>query len=252
MGTARLVRTSLLAGAVVVLVACGSSGGGSKSTASVAAPAASTSTAPSATETPAATEAPTVTETPVTPTEAPTGTEVVHPLLPADFVLRIGAIPDQDPEKLAREFGAVSTYLSAATGARVEFVPVADYPAAVTGFKVGDLDLVWFGGLTGVQAQVPNAVYIAQRDADATFQSVFIANASAAIAAFDEVAGLSAVTGHSLTFGSESSTSGRLMPEYFLRQASVAIDSLKGQPGFSGSHDKTIKLVDPARSKSVR
>ncbi|MEO6317540.1 MAG: putative selenate ABC transporter substrate-binding protein [Acidimicrobiales bacterium] len=160
--------------------------------------------------------------------------------------LRIGAIPDQDPEILARNFGLVADYLSAALDVDVEFVPVVDYPAAVTLFSAGDLDLVWFGGLTGVQARLetPGAEVIAERDIDQTFRSVFIANAASGIEPVDDVEALDVVAGRRFTFGSESSTSGRLMPQYFLAQAGVTDESFAGAPGFSGSHDKTIELVE--------
>lgn len=89
-----------------------------------------------------------------------------------------GAIPDQDPEKLQRQYTKLAAYLQKELGVPVEYKPVTDYTATVTAFKVGDLDLVWFGGLTGVQArlQVPGAEAIAQRDVDEKFHSVFIAN----------------------------------------------------------------------------
>ncbi|MEZ5372410.1 MAG: putative selenate ABC transporter substrate-binding protein [Microthrixaceae bacterium] len=161
--------------------------------------------------------------------------------------ITIGAIPDQDPEVLQRQFDDVSAYLEEQLpGIDVEYVPVTDYDGALAGFTTGDLDLVWFGGLTGVQAQeaVDGSVPIAQRDIDEKFTSVFIAAPDSDLGEIDDVDGLSEIAGHSLTFGSESSTSGRLMPQYFLDQAGVDVEEdLKGQPGFSGSHDATIELV---------
>lgn len=160
--------------------------------------------------------------------------------------LKISSIPDQDPQKLAARDGAMATYLSAKLGVPVEYVPVTDYAASVSLFKTGDLDLVFYGGLTGVQArlQTPNATLLAQRDIDDVFQSVFIANASAGIAPVTDVKGLSVYKGKRFTFGSESSTSGRLMPEYFLDQAGLSSEKdFAGAPGYSGSHDKTIDLV---------
>jgi phosphonate transport system substrate-binding protein len=160
-------------------------------------------------------------------------------------VLHIGAIPDQDPEKLLKLYGLVSAHLAKELNTKVEFVPVIDYAAAVSLFHAGDLDLVWFGGLTGVQARLatPGAVLIAQRDVDDAFHSVFIANADAGIAPIGDIAGLSVLGGKRFTFGSESSTSGRLMPQYFLDQAGITPDSFDGEAGFSGSHDKTVDLV---------
>ncbi|HEY9664477.1 MAG TPA: putative selenate ABC transporter substrate-binding protein, partial [Allocoleopsis sp.] len=156
-----------------------------------------------------------------------------------------GAIPDQDPEKLQRLYGKLADYLTKELGVPVEYKPVTDYAAAVTAFKVGDLDMVWFGGLTGVQArlQVPGAEAIAQRDIDANFHSVFIANKKSGIAPIKDSKDLQTLKGHTFTFGSESSTSGRLMPQYFLQQAGVKLEDFKGDAGFSKSHDATIELV---------
>ena len=165
----------------------------------------------------------------------------------AGGTLRIGAIPDQDPEVLQRQFGLVSDYLAEELGVDVEYVPVTDYQSAVSGFAVGDLDLVWFGGLTGVQArlEVDGAAALVQRDIDAQFTSVFIAGTDVDIEPFSDVAGLAAIAGRSLTFGSESSTSGRLMPQSFLTQAGIDINSdITGEVGFSGSHDATIEVVE--------
>ena len=158
----------------------------------------------------------------------------------------IGAIPDQDPEKLQRRFGLLADFLEAELGVPVEYKPVTDYAASVTAFRVGDLDMVWFGGLTGVQArlQVENARALVQREGDDQFRSVFIANVNSGIQPFDDITGLSAFQGRTFTFGSESSTSGRLMPQYYLSQAGVALDDFKGEAGFSGSHDVTIDLVE--------
>ena len=158
----------------------------------------------------------------------------------------IGAIPDQDPEKLQREYSRLAEYLSEELGVPVEFRPVTDYAASVTAFRVGDLDMVWFGGLTGVQArlQVDGAEALVQRDIDEAFTSVFIANTASGIPTLNNVSGLMNLAGHTFTFGSESSTSGRLMPQSFLNQAGVTLDDFAGQPGFSGSHDKTIELVE--------
>lgn len=160
--------------------------------------------------------------------------------------LKISAIPDQDPAKLATINGTMATYLAGKLGRKVEYVPVTDYAASVSLFKTGDLDLVFFGGLTGVQArlQAPGSTLIAQRDIDDAFQSIFVANTSTAVKPVTEVKGLTALKGKRFTFGSESSTSGRLMPEYFLDQAGMSSEKdFSGPPGYSGSHDKTVDLV---------
>jgi phosphonate transport system substrate-binding protein len=161
-------------------------------------------------------------------------------------LLRIGAIPDQNPEKLNRLYGQVAAELGRQLGVKVQYVPVTDYAAAVSAFRTGSLDLVWFGGLTGVQArlQKPGAQVIAQRDIDAQFRSVFIANSRSGLKPIQSQKQLTVLEGKRFTFGSESSTSGRLMPQWFLSQAGVQLkDFAGGAPGFSGSHDATIALV---------
>jgi phosphonate transport system substrate-binding protein len=156
--------------------------------------------------------------------------------------LRIGAIPDQDPEVLQRLYGTVADSMSAALDLDVTYQPVTDYGAAVSLFRTGDLGLVWFGGLTGVQArlQTPGAQPIAQRDIDAEFHSIFVVNAATGLAPSDDLTPLAPLR---FTYGSETSTSGRLMPAYFLREQGVDPQGFPGGPGFSGSHDATLALV---------
>ena len=161
-------------------------------------------------------------------------------------VLKIGAIPDQNPERLNRLYGALSDELGASLNVEVQYVPVSNYAAAVSAFRSGSLDLVWFGGLTGVQArlQTPGATVLAQRDIDAKFTSVFIANGASGLRPITSADQLVQLKGRRLAFGSESSTSGRLMPQYFLGENGVTMAELAGGgPGFSGSHDATIAVV---------
>ncbi len=169
------------------------------------------------------------------------------PLFANIKVLKVGAIPDQNQNILDKRFKLFSKELSKQLGVDVKYVPVINYVAAVTGFRTKDLDLVWFGGLSGVQArlQTPNSLVIAQRDIDKEFKSVFIVNKKLKISPISNIKGLKKLKNLRFTFGSENSTSGRLMPEYFLNKANIEIKDFKGKKaGFSGSHDATIALVN--------
>ncbi len=169
------------------------------------------------------------------------------PLFANIKLLKVGAIPDQNQNILDKRFNLFSKELSQQLGVEVKYVPVINYVAAVTGFRTKDLDLVWFGGLSGVQArlQSPNSLVIAQRDIDKEFKSVFIVNKKLKISPISNIKGLKKLKNLRFTFGSENSTSGRLMPEYFLNKAGIKIKDFKGKKsGFSGSHDKTIALVN--------
>ncbi|HEY8450192.1 MAG TPA: putative selenate ABC transporter substrate-binding protein [Bacillota bacterium] len=167
---------------------------------------------------------------------------------PADAqpVFAISGIPDQDVSILSRRFGLVAEYLEQATGLNVQYVPAADYAAVVTGFERGDIHLAWFGGLTAVQAiaAVPGSEAVAQRPRDAEFHSVFIVQADLPV---DELPDLKGLT---FTFGSESSTSGHLMPRYFLLQAGIDPERDFATVEYSGSHDTTIKLVEAGTYQS--
>jgi phosphonate transport system substrate-binding protein len=160
-------------------------------------------------------------------------------------VLNISAIPDQDQELLNRLYGAIADRFAAATGLEVRYRTVVDYRAVVRAFEVGDVQVAWTGGLTGVQARnrVAGATAIAQRDIDADFHSVFIATRSSGLRPFDDISGVRQLAGYTFTFGSETSTSGRLMPQYFMDEGGLAVSELRGKPGFSGSHDATIEAV---------
>jgi len=159
--------------------------------------------------------------------------------------LGMSAIPDQDPELLNRLYPAVATRFADAIGHKVTYKPITDYTAVVRAFEVGDIYVSWMGGLTGVQARtrVPGATAIAQRDIDQDFHSLFIANKSSGLKPFSDASGLKSLAGHTLTFGSETSTSGRLMPQHFMKAGGFDTADLKGNPGFSGSHDATIEAV---------
>lgn len=159
--------------------------------------------------------------------------------------LRFSAIPDQNSTELKEKFDAVATHLSQKLGVPVQYVPATDYKAPVEMFKNGDIQLAWFGGLTGVQARqaVPGARAIAQGDTDPTFVSYFVAHKDAPV---QPSASFPADFGKlSFTFGPASSTSGRLMPEHFIRQntGKSSAEFFGKEPAFSEGHDKTLELV---------
>ena len=159
-------------------------------------------------------------------------------------VLKVGGIPDQDSARLARRYDIFSEYLSREMGVEVEYVPSADYAAVVTAFGQNQLQMAFFGAVTGVQAriQTPGAVAIAQRENDAKFNSKLIARADLELDSLEDLK--DQASDLTITFGSESSTSGHLMPRYFLIEAGIDPETdFRGPPSFSGSHDKTWQLV---------
>ncbi|MEE8584464.1 MAG: putative selenate ABC transporter substrate-binding protein [Acidobacteriota bacterium] len=161
-------------------------------------------------------------------------------------VLRFTAIPDQNTTELQEKFQPLADHLSQQLGVPFEYIPARDYQASVEMFKNADALLAWFGGLTGVQARkaVPGARAIAQGEADPHYYSYFIAHKDTGLERSEEFpVGIGALR---FTFGSDSSTSGRLMPEHFIRSNTAkSLDEFFENPvGFSGSHDKTAQLVE--------
>lgn len=158
--------------------------------------------------------------------------------------LRFGAIPDHDAIALRSKYQPFANYLSERLGVKVKYVASTDYAASVAMFINDEIQFAWFGGLTGVQARdrVPGAEAVAMGQQDAAFRSYFIVPKDSSIkagSAFPKDA-----AGTKFTFGSESSTSGRLMPEYFIRDATGKSPAeFFAQVNFSSSHDKTIDLV---------
>jgi phosphonate transport system substrate-binding protein len=157
----------------------------------------------------------------------------------AQAVFRVTAIPDESPTELARKAAPLMKYLEAKLGTKVEFTPVTDYAAAVEALASRKVDLAWFGGFTFVQAQARSggkAIPIVQREEDEKFRSVFITSDPA-------IKKLADLKGKDVSFGSQSSTSGHLMPRSFLLQAGVDPDKDFRRVAYSGAHDATIAAV---------
>jgi len=158
----------------------------------------------------------------------------------AQTVLRVTAIPDESPTELARKFAPLGKYLEKELGVKVEWTPVTDYAAAVEAVVNKKIDLAWFGGFTYVQANARSGgkiVPLVQREEDEKFRSVFITEASSKINKLEDL------KGHTLSFGSASSTSGHLMPRSFLLAAKINPDTDLKRISFSGAHDATVAAV---------
>ncbi len=161
----------------------------------------------------------------------------------AEEPLRVSAIPDESPTELLRKFEPLGKYLEQRIGRPVKFTPVTDYAATVEGLAAGKLDLVWYGGFTFVQARkrTGNAIPLVQREEDARFHSKFIVPAASKAQSLKDLKGVS------FAFGSVSSTSGHLMPRYFLLQNGIDPDKDLGKVAYSGAHDVTAKWVEAGK-----
>lgn len=164
-------------------------------------------------------------------------------LAQAADTLKVSAIPDEAPTELLRKFKPLGEYLEQKLGMKVEFVPVADYPAVVEALATDRLDMAWLGGFTFVQVHLksPTATPLVQREQDAKFTSKFIT-------ANPEIKSLADLKGKTFAFGSISSTSGSLMPRYFmLKDDNIKPESYFSRVAYSGAHDATAAWVQAGK-----
>lgn len=162
----------------------------------------------------------------------------------AQDVLRVSAIPDENPNELLRIYTPFAEYLQRELGVKVQFTPVVDYAATVEGLAAKKLDLVWYGGFTSVQAvrrTSGTAKRLVLRQEDAEFKSVFIANPGSGIKA------LADLKGKTFAFGSVGSTSGHLMPRSFILQSKLNPEKDFKQVAYSGAHDATALWVESGK-----
>ena len=165
----------------------------------------------------------------------------------AQAVLKVSAIPDEAPTELQRKFKPLGDYLEKETGMKVEFTPVTDYAEVVESLATRKLDLVWLGGFTFVQTKIRTngtAIPIVQRAEDEKFISRYIVPADSTAKT------LADLKGKSFAFGSPSSTSGHLMPRYFLLQAGINPDKDFKNVAFSGAHDATVAFVAGGKAEA--
>jgi phosphonate transport system substrate-binding protein len=172
------------------------------------------------------------------------GTTAVHAQA---NVLRVSAIPDEAPTELQRKFKPLGEYLKAKTGMDVQFTPVTDYAAVVEGLATKKIDLAWLGGFTFVQAKLRSegqVVPIVQRAEDEKFTSRFIVPIDSPIKTIADL------KGRTFAFGAPSSTSGSLMPRYFLQQQGLVPERDFKTVAFSGAHDATVAFVASGRAEA--
>lgn len=157
--------------------------------------------------------------------------------------LKISAIPDENPQEMLRIYMPFADYLTKEVGLPVKFTPVVDYAATVEGLAANKLDMVWYGGLTSVQAshRAKDAKRIIMRKEDAEFKSHFITRKETGIRSLNDL------KGKTFSFGSVSSTSGHLMPRYFLLKSGISPEKDFSKFSFSGAHDATAAWVEAGR-----
>ncbi|GAC1445951.1 MAG: putative selenate ABC transporter substrate-binding protein [Pyrinomonadaceae bacterium] len=156
---------------------------------------------------------------------------------PTATKLRVSMIPTTDPGKMLRESQPFVDYLQKETGAQIELTIPTNYAAVVEAVANDQVDIAYLGGFTYVQASKRAGVKpLVQRERDQNFHSLFITQTGSGINS------LADLKGHTFAFGDINSTSGHLMPEYFMREAKVDADVI-AKATFTGGHDATALAV---------
>jgi len=160
------------------------------------------------------------------------------PSLAAQPVLRVGMIPDVNPSKLVRDAQPLVRYLERKTGAKVEMTVPTNYAAVVEALANNQLDFAYLGGFTFVQAHNRSGVVpLVQRDTDQRFHSLFITQTAS------ELKRLQDVKGRTFAFGDVNSTSGHLMPAYYMRKNGIDPKKDLKEVLYTGGHDATALAV---------
>ena len=153
-------------------------------------------------------------------------------------VLRIGVLPDQSPEALRKRFAPVLSYLAESLQLRCELIVPESYSDLLELFHDQKVDLVYLGGYSYVKAQQnDHAIPLVMRRVDTRFTSLFIVNANSPAQTLDNL------ENKSIAFGSSLSTSGHLMPRYFLQQKNITPETFFSEVRYSGAHDQTAYWV---------
>ncbi|MBI2454872.1 MAG: putative selenate ABC transporter substrate-binding protein [candidate division NC10 bacterium] len=170
------------------------------------------------------------------------GAAISYPAEPLQE-LRVSAIPDENPNELMRIYTPFAEYLSKELKLKVTYTNVVDYAATVEALAAKKLDMVWYGGFTYVQARkrTGDAVPLVSREEDLNFHSKFITRKDTGITK------LADLKGKTFSFGSVSSTSGHLMPRYFLLQNGINPERDFAKFSFSGAHDATSLWVESGK-----
>jgi len=153
-------------------------------------------------------------------------------------VIRTAVLPDQAKDRLIAKYEPLIEYFEMTTGLDFELSIPDSYSELVEEFDEGNIDLAWFGGLTYMQAsQKSHAVAVAFRDVDLEFTSCYLAKST------DPRKTITEFAGEPFSFGPRLSTSGHLMPRYFMTEEGLDPEKFFGPVRYSPGHDQTAYWV---------
>lgn len=150
-------------------------------------------------------------------------------------VLRVGAIPSEDSQKVRAAYKPLVDYLEKQTGMKVELFVATDYSGVIEAMRSGKLDVAYFGPFSYIMAaDKANAEAFAveqKKDSGTSYRSIVITSPESGINSLEDL------KGHSFAFVDPASTSGNLVPRSFLKKKGIDPDQDFKSVIYAGGHD---------------
>lgn len=154
--------------------------------------------------------------------------------------ITVGVLPFDAPEVLRARFEPLVRFLSAESGIDMELHIAESYESLVASFGRREVLLAYFGSVTFLEANSKfGAVPLVMQQLDSRFTTVLVTPADQPITDLNELRGLR------IAFVSRLSTSGHVMPRFFLANASVRVEEgVFSEVTYTGSHEATVRAVE--------
>lgn len=150
-------------------------------------------------------------------------------------VLRVGAIPSEDAQKVRETYNPLVNYLEKKTGMKVELFVATDYSGVVEAMRSGKLDIAYFGPFSyilAVDKAGAEAFAVENRKGSGTtYRSIIVVNPEAGINSLEDL------KGHSIAFVDPASTSGNLIPRSILMSKGINPEKDFKSIIYAGGHD---------------
>ena len=152
--------------------------------------------------------------------------------------LTIGLLPDQSSQKLLESHKPLFDFIADKLNIKCHLIVPKDYPELVDLFNQEKIDLAFFGGYTFIQANQRNgAAPLVMRNIDKNFVSYLIVRKDSGLK------DIQSLKSKRFAFGSELSTSGHLMPRYYMSNLEINPEDFFSTVLYSGAHDNTFQWV---------
>lgn len=160
--------------------------------------------------------------------------------------LVVALLPDESASTVIQNNKGLETYLQEKLNKDIELFVSTDYSSMIEAASNGRLDLAYLGPLSYVLAKTKSnieAFAALEKDGEATYKSVLIGNAEAAIDSYEKI------EGKIMAYGDQASTSSHLIPKSMLMEKGLKPGE-NYQEVFVGSHDAVAVAVANGKAQA--